>query len=189
MGQAAVLASQSQTNRTSPTRRGVFILESLLCTAAPAPPPDVNTNVPIDPTLTTREQLALHRANSTCAGCHALFDPLGLALEHFDPVGQYRATENGMAIDATGSLNGTAFDGAAELGAALRNDPRALACLLRHFYRDANGRAEDDKDMAQINNLVQSLSARGYVWSNFLADFVASDAFRSAPALPVTTGS
>jgi hypothetical protein len=189
MGQAAILSSQSQTNRTSPTRRGVFILENLLCTHAPEPPPDINTNVPIDTTLTTREQLAMHRENPTCATCHTFFDPLGLALEHFDPIGRYRATENGKPIDAAAEFGGVTFNGAAELGAMLRKDARALACLVRHLYRDANGRAEDDKDMAQINTLTEALAARGYVWNNFLADFVASEAFRSAPALPVKTGS
>ena len=78
------------------------------------------------------------------------------------------------------------FDGEAQLGAVLRQDPRVLACLMRNFYRNANGRAEDDKDPAQIDSLVQSLAAHNYAWSGLLADFVASDAFRSAPALPVT---
>ena len=114
---------------------------------------------------------------------------MGLALEHFDPTGKYRDTESGLAIDTTGYALGMSFDGAAQLGAVLRQDSRVLACLMRNFYRNANGRAEDDKDPEQISKLVQSLSAAGYVWSSLLADFVASDAFRSAPALPVTTGS
>ena len=91
-----------------------------------------------------------------------------------------------MAIDATGSVNGAPFDGEAQLGTALRQEPKVLACLMRNLYRSANGRAEDDKDPDQIKSLVQSLSARNYVWSDLVADFVASDAFRSAPALPVT---
>ena len=115
-----------------------------------------------------------------------MFDPLGMALEHFDPIGWYRETENGLAIDATGSVNGVAFDGGAQLGAALRQEPKVIACLMRHLYRNANGRAEDDQDLPQINGLVQSLAARNYVWRDLLADFVASDAFRSAPALPIT---
>lgn len=190
LGQAAVIAAQSQADRTSPTRRGLFILESLLCIIPEPPPPGVNTNIPVDTTKTTREQLEAHRESAVCAGCHSAFDPLGLALEHFDPIGQYRATENGLAIDATGtSLNGIPFDGEAQLGAVLREDPGVIPCLLRHFYRNANGRAEDDQDLAQIDSLAQSLAARGYIWSSFLPDFVASDAFRSAPALPVTTES
>jgi len=186
LGQAGLIAAQSQSDRTSPTRRGIFILESLLCTTPPQPPPGVVIDLPVDPTLTSRQLLERHRADPTCAGCHALFDPLGIALEHFDPIGRYRETENGMAINATGSVNGAPFDGAAQLGAALRKEPKVIACLMRNFYRNANGRVEDDKDPDQIKNLVQLLSARNYVWSNLLADFVASDAFRSAPALPVT---
>jgi hypothetical protein len=189
LGQAAVIAGQSQSDRTSPTRRGIFILESLLCITPPSPPPGVNTNIPVDTTLTTRQQLENHRKDAQCAACHALFDPLGLAMEHFDPMGRYRAKENGMTIDATGSMNGMPFDGEAQLGGVLRQDPRALTCLLRNFYRNANGRAEDDRDDDQIDKLAKSLAARNYVWSGLLADFVTSDAFRSAPALPVTSGS
>jgi hypothetical protein len=186
LGQAGLIAAQSQSDRTSPTRRGIFILESMLCTTPQPPPAGVDTSITIDPTLTARQQLELHRANVQCAGCHMLFDPLGIALEHFDAIGRYRETENGLAIDTTGSVGALSFDGAAQLGAALRQEPRALPCLMRNFYRNANGRAEDDKDPEQINRMVQSLSAGGYVWSKLLADFVASDAFRSAPALPVT---
>jgi hypothetical protein len=189
LGQAGLIAAQSQSDRNSPTRRGIFVLESLLCVTPPTVPPGVNTNLPVDTTLTTRKQLEAHRASAMCAGCHMLFDPLGLALEHFDSIGRYRATENGMAIDATGSLNGMSFDGAAQLGAVLRQDPRAMSCLIRNFYRNANGRAEDDRDRDQIDKSVKSLAARGYNWNAFLSDFVTSDAFRSAPALPVTTGS
>jgi hypothetical protein len=186
LGQAGLIAAQSQADRTSPTRRGIFILESLLCTSPPQPPEGVVIDLPVDPTLTTRQILEMHRADPICGGCHALFDPLGIALEHFDPIGRYRETEGGLAIDATGSLNGAAFNGEAQLGAVMRQEPKVIACLMRNFYRNANGRAEDDKDPDQIKSLVQSLAARNYVWRDLLADFVASDAFRSAPALPVT---
>lgn len=82
-------------------------------------------------------------------------------------------------------MNGVAFDGAMQLGGVLRQNARATACLLRNFYRHANGRAEDDKDATQIDAMVKALAARNYVWSGLVGDFVASDAFRSAPALPV----
>jgi len=189
LGQAGLIAAQSQADRTSPTRRGIFILESLLCITPPTPPQGVNTMLAVDKTLTTREILEAHRKDPTCANCHALFDPLGIAMEHFDPIGRYREQENGLPIDATGSVGGMSFDGVAQLGGVLRQDPRALSCLLSNFYRNANGRAEDDKDRDQIDSMGKSLAARNYVWKSFLTDFVASDAFRSAPALPVTTGS
>ncbi|HVJ19579.1 MAG TPA: DUF1588 domain-containing protein, partial [Polyangiaceae bacterium] len=186
LGQASVLAGESQPDRSSPTRRGVFILQNLLCQTPSPPPPGVLTVLPQDPNTTTRQKLEEHRKNLACAGCHALFDPLGLALEHFDAIGQYRVDEDGLAIDATGNWNGVAFDGAAQLGAALRQDPGALSCMMRSFYRDANGRVDDEADAAQIETLVELLASHGYVWANLVADFVASDAFRSAPALPLT---
>jgi len=190
LGQAAVLAAQSQSDRTSPTRRGIFILDDLLCMAPPPPPQSIDfTVVPIDGSQTTRQQLQHAVSDPKCGQCHVLFDPLGFALEHFDPIGRYRETENGLSIDATGTLNGKPFDGEAQLSALLRQDPRTLPCLLSNFYRHVNGRAEDDKDRDQIDRIGKLLAARGYVWIDFLGDFVTSDAFRSAPALPVTTGS
>ncbi|HEV8246476.1 MAG TPA: DUF1592 domain-containing protein [Polyangiaceae bacterium] len=189
LGQASVIAGHSQADRSSPTRRGLFVLESFLCTTPPPPPAGVNTVLPVNPNTTARDKLKVHRVAASCNGCHGQFDPLGLAMEHFDPIGQYRATENGLAIDATGTLGTVNFDGAAQLGSTLAQNADAMTCMMRNFYRNVNGRVEDDKDPEQVDSLVQSLAARGYVWRNLLADFVASDAFRSAPALPVTTGS
>jgi hypothetical protein len=189
LGQAGVIAGQSQADRSSPTRRGLFVLESFLCTTPPPPPQGVNTVLPQDPNTTARQKLTVHRVTASCNACHAAFDPLGLAMEHFDAIGQYRPTENGLAIDATGTLEGVNFDGAAQLGSALRQDAQAMTCMMRNFYRNVNGRVEDEVDAAQVDSLVQTLATRSYVWRNLLADFVASDAFRSAPALPVTAGS
>jgi hypothetical protein len=187
-GQAGVLAGHSQPDRTSPTRRGVFLLETFLCTTPPPPPGGVNTNLPVDPTQTRRAQLEAHRKNPACASCHALFDPLGLGLEHLDAIGQYRATENGIAIDATGTLDGVAFDGAVQLGAAFRQSSRAMTCMMSNYYRSANGRADAAPDAAQVDKLTQTLTAKNYVWRDLVAEFIASDAFRSAPAVAVTSG-
>ena len=190
LGQASVIAGQSQENRTSPTRRGVFILSNLLCRTPPPPPAGVNTAVVLDPTTTARQQMIAHRANASCNACHGLFDPLGFALEHFDPIGQYRATENGLTIDATGTIDTINFDGGAELGTALRQDPSAMSCMMSSFYRDANASVEaTTADTAQIATLVKTLATDNYVWRNLVADFTVSDAFRSAPALPVMTAS
>jgi hypothetical protein len=189
LGQAALLAGHSQPDRTSPTRRGVFILENFLCQGPPPPPADVNTTVPmVDPNLTTRQKLEQFTASPPCAECHALFDPLGFALEHFDSIGQYRATEDGLTIDATGTLDGVAFDGEAQLGAALRQNAHAMTCMMSNFYRDVNGRLDAAPDSALIDTLGQALTSKGYVWRELVAEFVASDAFRSAPVAPVTAG-
>jgi hypothetical protein len=190
LGQAAVLAGHSERDRTSPTRRGLFIVQTFLCDLPPPPPDGVRTTLPTgDPkNMTTRQRLAEHLASPACSGCHELIDPLGLALEHFDAIGQYRATEGGLTIDATATLDGVAFDGGAELGAVLGQNPRTLTCLMSNFYRNANGRADAAPDSAQIDTLGQTLAARDHVWRALVAEFVTSDAFRSAPATPVTPG-
>lgn len=185
LGQAAVLAGNSQPERNSPTRRGVFILQNFLCQTPPPPPPGVITILPPDSSnTTTRQKLEQHVSNPNCAACHALMDPLGFALEHFDAIGQYRATENGLPIDATGTLEGVPFDGEASLGTVLRQNAHALTCLMSNYYRDANGRADVKADADQISALEQRLNSDDYVWRDLVADFIASDAFRSAPATP-----
>jgi hypothetical protein len=126
--------------------------------------------------------LAVHLASEFCKGCHELIDPLGFGLEHLDAIGEYRAFENSRPIDATGTLDGVAFDGGAQLGAALRQSSNALTCMISNFYRSANGRVDATADAAQIDNLTQRLASNDYVWRDLVADFVVSDAFRSAPA-------
>jgi hypothetical protein len=187
-GQAGVIAGHSQPDRTSPTRRGVFLLETFLCTTPPPPPGGINTMLSNDPTQTRRKQLEMHRADPKCRACHGLFDPLGLALEHLDPIGKYRDTENGMAIDATGTFDGMNIDGEVQLAAAFKQSAKALTCMMSNFYRSANGRADAAPDSAKVDELTQTLTAKGYVWRDLVGEFVASDAFRSAPAAPATAG-
>jgi hypothetical protein len=187
MGQAAVIAAHSRPDHSSPTMRGLFMLQAFLCTIPEPPTAGVNTEIVVDPTLTTRQKLELLTSDPTCASCHALFDPLGFALEHFDSIGRYRETENGLAIDASGTWeDGTPFDGALGLAKVLRGSEKVTECLLRQFYRSVNGRADDAYDQSAVDGMVSSLSARGYVFRDLVADFVVSDAFRSAPALPVS---
>jgi hypothetical protein len=188
MGQAAILAGHSQTNHSSPTRRGLFMMQAFFC-QSPEPPPQghVTPEVPFDPLLTTRQGLELQTSGAQCARCHARFDPMGFALEHFDAIGRYRETENELAIDASGAFeDGTQFNGARELGAALRGSATVTECLLRNFYRSVNGRVDDEYDLPEVAALGVRLRARDYVFRDLVADFVVSDAFRSAPALPIT---
>jgi hypothetical protein len=186
MGQAGVLAAQSKPDHSSPTARGLFMVGAFFCFTPDPPPAGVVTELVVDPTLSTREKVDLHLESVVCASCHQFFDPLGMALEHFDSVGEYRDTEGEAQhlVDATGTLqDGTPFDGAVQLGAALRNSAEVTDCLLRQFYRNANAREDNLDDQSQFDALAASLSARGYVLADMVADFVASDAFRSAPAL------
>jgi hypothetical protein len=190
MGQAAILAGHSRPDHTSPTRRGLFVMQAFLCQTPDPPPEDFpNLEPPVGTPLTTRELLELYTEEPLCAGCHVRFDPIGFALEHFDAVGRYRETENGLAIDASGRFeDGTEFNGGRELAAALRANETTTECLLRHFYRSVNGRTDDGYDQAGIDGMLASLSAHDYVFRDLIADFVASDAFRSAPAVPLSEG-
>ena len=102
---AGILTNHALASRTSPTLRGVFVRERILCQDIPPPPPNVDVNLaepaPGAEAQTTRERLAEHRENPVCAGCHAFFDPIGLSFEHYDGIGAYRDTENGLPIDAS----------------------------------------------------------------------------------------
>src|SRR5207302_5338499 len=128
---------------TSPTRRGKWVLGQLLCSEPPPPPP----NIPPLPETTTptgslRQRLEAHRSNPVCASCHSSIDPIGFGLEHFDAVGRWRNTDTGgYAIDATGTLpGGAAFDGAAQLARALKQDPRVASCIAQKVFTYAIGR-------------------------------------------------
>lgn len=184
LGKAAFLMAQSAPSRTSPTRRGLYILRSFLCGDV-APPPDavVTTvvRVPEDMPMTTRELMAQHLSDPTCVACHAAVDPLGYALEHFDASGRYRATEDGLPIDATGAYEGTTFDGAEELGQFLHDTEITSACLVSHLYRHAHGTSDVDTDAPEIAALTTALADGGYVWRDLLLHFAASDAFTSLP--------
>jgi hypothetical protein len=174
--QANTLTVTSMRDRTSPTRRGKWVSENLLCVVIPPPPPMIPQ---LDPPSTTaptsvRERLAQHRAKgSTCNGCHEFIDPIGFGLEHFDAVGRWRDTDNGVAIDATGSVpvSNAAFDGAVSLATAVGDDPRFLDCMIRKLMTYAVGRTlvtmpasgspmDDSAGLADIHAQLGSTDAR-----------------------------
>ena len=144
LGKASVLAVTSYTTRTSPTIRGKWLLENILAAPMPAPPPNIPaleaSNKDGKP-LSVREMLEMHRANPACASCHARMDPLGFSLENFDAIGQWRTTDAGKAINASGVLlDGTQVTGPAALQHALvaqkaavrpRSDGKAAHVLAR----------------------------------------------------------
>jgi hypothetical protein len=163
--QGSVLASHSKANATSPVHRGMFVQASLLCGTVPPPPDDVEIVAPDpDPTLTTRQRFTVHRENPVCAGCHRLLDAVGLAFEHFDGVGRYRETENGLTIDASGELYGSDVDGAfvgpRELAERLVSSPQVLACFSKHWLRLAQGRRETAEDHCSEARLNEAFNAQ-----------------------------
>ncbi|MBL4688319.1 MAG: DUF1592 domain-containing protein [Nannocystaceae bacterium] len=158
---AGVLAATGGFSGTSPVKRGVFVLEHLLCEHLPPPPEDVDTSEPLpDPDLTTRERWAQHSDNPACAACHTLIDPPGFALENFDGLGRHRTEENGEPIDASGGAPGLdpelSIVGGAQLARALAGSPKATECFARQWLRFSLGRLEFDQDNSTVADLSEA---------------------------------
>lgn len=182
LGHVSLMATTGHAGRSSPTLRGAFIQETLLCRPIPSPPANidfsavenVNGGLP-----TARERLALHQESPSCAGCHELMDPLGLPLEIFDAIGMQRSTENGVPIDTSGELDGVVFDGPAGLGQALADNPRLGPCLVDKVFRYAFGRAAVAGEQDYVGYLVARFSGSGHRVVDLLRTVALSAAFRS----------
>jgi Protein of unknown function (DUF1592)/Protein of unknown function (DUF1588)/Protein of unknown function (DUF1595)/Protein of unknown function (DUF1585) len=182
LGQAGVLAARDHADGTSPTRRGLFVLTRLICQDLPLAPP-ANLTIPPPPTgkITARQRLTEHASNAVCAACHQQTDPVGLALEHFDAMGVWRDTDQGLAIDDTGSYGGQTFQGEIGLGAMLRDHPALEPCLVQALYGVGVGHLATEFDRATFTSLVHDFGANGARVKGLLASIVASDGFRYLP--------
>jgi Protein of unknown function (DUF1592)/Protein of unknown function (DUF1588)/Protein of unknown function (DUF1595)/Protein of unknown function (DUF1585)/Protein of unknown function (DUF1587) len=164
---------------TSPTLRGKFVLENILCRVVPPPPPGVVTDLPVgDGTETMRERLEAHMEDPSCKGCHSMMDPIGFGLENYDGIGQFRTEDNGSPIDATAEIDGQSFEGAAGLGALVAETPDAAACLVRNLYRDATGHIEAEGEEVALVALEEAFIESEYRMQSLLVEIVASPAFR-----------
>jgi hypothetical protein len=180
--QASVLAATSNPNRTSPVKRGKWILENILG-APPAPPPSgveaLKEGKGLAHAGTLRERMEQHRTNPDCASCHRRMDPLGFGLENFDAIGAWREREGGQPIDSSGRLpGGLNFHGAAELKAALlsRRDEYAR-CLAEKMLTYALGRGIDRADRRTVDHIVATLAHNEYRFSALILAIVESDLF------------
>jgi hypothetical protein len=179
LGQASFLSLMAHPASSSPTLRGKFVREKLLCQNIPPPPPNVDTTLPATEGLTTRQRLLAHRQNPSCASCHALMDDIGLGLENFDAVGRYRATESGQPIDAASALDDLgSFTGARELGALLRGERRTTECVVRNLFRAATGHVDTLGESGPLNEVHAKFVASGFRFKDMLVEIAASDAFR-----------
>jgi hypothetical protein len=168
--QAGFLSVQGHPDQTSPVLRGKFVRSMLLCQPPDPPPPDIDVSVPsIDQEGTARERFSAHlTAGASCYGCHALMDPIGLAFENFDAIGQYRATDAGRPIDVSGeileatdpSLAGP-FVGVRELTAKLAASDQVRDCVATQWFRFAAGRLESQGDSCSLATFQETLAASG----------------------------
>lgn len=184
LGQAALLSINAHASTSSPTLRGKFVRQTLLCQGIPAPPPNVDTTLPdASEAATARERFTVHRTDPNCAGCHQLMDPIGLGLENFDAIGQYRQSENGQNIDASGELDGTSFRDPAELADALAQHPELPECLSRTVFRYAWGRLESEADEPFVKALTTAFMADQYRLTGLLKAAVLAPEFSNVGEL------
>jgi hypothetical protein len=187
LGHGSVLTLTSIADRTSPVQRGKWIMEVLLGSPPPAPPPNVpaleETKGTADgKVLSVRERMETHRKNPACMSCHKVIDPLGLALEHFDATGRHRIKDNGVPVDAVGDLyDGTKMDGAAGLRAALLQHKDAfLLSFTEHLMTYALGRRVEPSDMPAVRAVIRAAARQDYRISAFVRGIAASDPFQKS---------
>jgi hypothetical protein len=169
--------------RSSPTIRGKSVRELLLCQKVPAPPPNVDFKLVQDTHnplyKTARERLTAHRDNPTCAGCHSIMDPIGLAMENYDAIGEYRTRENQAPIDASGKFDGKSYQDAIALGQILHDSPAVSNCLVERAYEYGVGRAVIAGERDWLQYLGQRFAADGYEFPNLVRRIAAAKAFQA----------
>jgi len=185
LGHGSLLTVTSAGNRTSPVKRGKWILENLLGAPVPQPPPGVETNLAPSTTpgaapTSVRQRLEQHRASPSCASCHAVMDPVGFSLEHFDLIGEYRDSDGGVPVNASGRLSdGTALDGPASLRKALLDRRDAVASTATEkLLTYALGRRVEYFDMPAVRTIVRDAARRDYRFSSLITGIVKSVPFQ-----------
>jgi hypothetical protein len=184
LGHGSLLSLTSAASRTSPIIRGKYVLATLLNDPPPLPPdvvPALEDSAPKDRPSTVREQLELHRADPVCTSCHRNIDPIGFALENFDPVGVWRdATLEGLPIDSAGVLaDGTPVNGPVELREALLARPEVFAGnVVEKLMIYALGRGLTPADMPHVRTVLRQAEPQGYRLGDIVLGIVDSVPFR-----------
>ncbi|HWB82015.1 MAG TPA: DUF1592 domain-containing protein [Nannocystaceae bacterium] len=181
LSQGSFLTHQSGPLRNSPTKRGRFIQQWVLCNEIPPPPPGVDPTLPdVGPDATLRETLLAHMDEESCAACHGFTDPMGFAFEYYDAIGAYRTVEaNGQPLDASGSIDGFGeWSNAAELADLIAADPRTTMCLINNLIRGSIGHKETVGELDAIIALDDAFATGNYSMQNLMTEFTASPLFR-----------
>ncbi len=180
LGKAGFLSQFANQKEGSPTLRGKFMRDALMCTPIPPPPGDADLVLdepPADMPLTKRQRLELHRTSPACAGCHNMMDPLGLPLENFDAIGRFRTTDRGLPIDPTSEFGGKPVADARALGNVVASDLAVAQCMVRKYYSYAVGHEERDVDGSVLNALAERFQASGFQLRDLILEVVTNDAF------------
>jgi len=183
LGQGSMLTVTSVATRTSPVSRGKWVLENLLGTPAPVPPPGVETNLggaEGAKVSSLRQRLEAHRASPVCASCHRIMDPMGFALENFDLIGEWREFDGPSRIDSTGQLaDGTPVSGPADLRRAVLNRTDAfMTTAAEKLFTYALGRPVHHYDMPTVRAVVRRAAGNDNRISSLVLGVIESDAFQ-----------
>jgi hypothetical protein len=178
-----VLIAHADRRQTSPVHRGKLVRTQLLCTVLPDPPVGLDVKAPdLDPALSTRARFERHAADPTCAACHRLMDPIGLAFEGFDATGRGRARDGGVPVDTRGEVVGSdvagRFDGVAELAARLAASADVRSCFVSRWFRHVFGRPETAADRCALAEVERRFDASGGRVTELVVALVESDTFR-----------
>ncbi len=180
--QETFLTTTSLSTRTSPVKRGAYVLAQMVCDPPQPPPPNVPAlSVPMTGSgLTVRQALDEHANNPACSSCHNAIDPIGFAFENFDATGAYRTKDNGATIDASGSLdglNGAPVNGAQGIAQAIAADPRFVQCIVKQALTFGTGRTFDAADgLGYVETVAEPLQ-KGATWETALQAIATSQAF------------
>ena len=185
LGHGSVLTVTSYPNRTSPVLRGKWVLENIMGSAAPAPPPNVPALNEQLTAVSVRDRLIQHRQDPVCAGCHAVMDPLGFSLENFDAIGRYREKDQSGTIDSSGNLaDGTPVVGAQSLQQALMKKPEHFVdTVTEKLLTYALGRGLEARDMSFVREITRQAEADDYRFSALIKGIAHSVPFRMKRAV------
>ena len=179
LGHGGLLTSLSFPARTSPVKRGAWVLGNMLCSEPPPPPPGVE-NLPVETTsgMTLREQMEAHSTDPSCSACHKMMDPIGFGMENYDAIGAWRDMDNGAPVDSSGTMpDGTDFIGTAELATYLAGNAKFTFCATEKMLTYALGRGVEHWDEPQMELLLERLG-EDFGFRDLISEIVLSPAFR-----------
>jgi hypothetical protein len=180
---AFLMLDPTHEGRSSPTIRGKTVRELLLCQKIPPPPGNVDFKLVQDTHnllyRTARDRLTAHRDNPACAGCHSITDPIGLAIENYDAIGQYRTQENDAVIDASGSFEHKPYKDVVALEKILHDSPATTNCVAKRLYEYGVGRPVVPAEKQWLEYLGEHFAADQYKFPALMRTVATSKAFRA----------